>query len=140
LKGLQEQQTNEFMYLPPWALQEGVLRNPNRSRGQQLEKAGLSFQVLFQDFDRSSLPHDVRVPKRFSTRSAQCLTFTDDPGWLRVLNSALLLIGFIKEENENESFSRLGAHRLENFLIRFDNLRTETTGSSGLFEESDKQL
>jgi hypothetical protein len=116
LKCLKANQSNELMYLLPWALQEEVLRNPALSRDQRLEKAVLGFQLLMHYYDLSCLPHVGGVTKRFSSGTTQVLAFADDCGWLRVLNTAVLLIEFITNGDENWSFSRLGTHCLENFF------------------------
>jgi hypothetical protein len=116
LKCLQEDQTNELMYLLPWALQEEVLRNPTLTREQRFEKAVLSFEILLHYFHLSCQPQELGVTKRFSAEKTLALTFADDMGWLRVLNSALCLIEFIRSGDENWSFSRLGTHCLENFF------------------------
>jgi hypothetical protein len=80
LKCLEQGQTNELMYLLPWALQEEVLRHPSLRREQRLEKAVLSFQLLLHYFRLSLLPHDAHVTKRFYTDKTRVLTFTDDTG------------------------------------------------------------
>jgi hypothetical protein len=116
LKCLQGNQTNELMYLLPWALQEEVLRNPSLTREERLEKATLSFLLLYHYFKLSSLPCEAGVSKRFRKITSRALTFADDCGWLRVLNTAVVLIQFIEAGDETWSFSRLGTHCLENFF------------------------
>jgi hypothetical protein len=120
LKCLQEDRPNELMYLLPWALQEEVIRSPTLTRQERLDKAVLSFEILIHYFHLSFLPYCMSVTKRFDKEITTHLTFADDMGWLRVLNSTLCLIEFITSGNENWSFSRLGTHCLENFfgLIR----------------------
>jgi hypothetical protein len=62
----------------------------------------------------SFFPYGIGMTKRYSAKLTRCITFTDDCGWLRVLNTALVLIGCINYGKENWSFSRLGTHCLEN--------------------------
>jgi hypothetical protein len=76
----------------------------------------LSFQLLLHYFHLSLLPHDAHVTKRFYTDKTRVLTFADDAGWLRALNSALILIEFLQSGNDSWSFARLGTHCLENFF------------------------
>jgi hypothetical protein len=104
------------MYLLPWAREEEVLRNPSISREQRLEKAALSFQLLMHDFNLSCLPHDTGISQRFSSKTTLAVTFAEDAGWLRVLNTMLILIYFIISGDEDWSFSRLGTHCLETFF------------------------
>jgi hypothetical protein len=64
----------------------------------------------------SFVPYDIGITKQHSAKVTRCITFTDDCGRLCVMNTALVLIGFINEGKENWSFSRLGTHCLENFF------------------------
>jgi hypothetical protein len=53
LKCLEEERSNELMYLLPVTLQEKVYRNPSLRRGQHLKQGVLSFQLLIADFNLS---------------------------------------------------------------------------------------
>jgi hypothetical protein len=57
-----------LMDLLPWALQEGVIRSPDLSRYERLEKALLAFYLLLHDFDLSFLPRSDGVTQRFDRR------------------------------------------------------------------------
>jgi hypothetical protein len=80
LKCLQEDRTNELVYLLPFALQEEVLRNAGLTGEQRLEKAILSFKQLRHYFHLSSFPRDQGVTKQFLQNRMQVLTFADDTG------------------------------------------------------------
>jgi hypothetical protein len=44
------------------------------------------------------------------------VTFAEDSDWPRILNTALVLIQFVRDATEHWSFARLGTHCLENFF------------------------
>jgi hypothetical protein len=112
------------MFMLPWALQEEVIRAPELSRKERLMKAVLSFKLLLHYFDLSSLPRAKGVTQRFDQDETIAVTFTEDSIWPRILNSALALVLFVLEADEHWSFSRMGAHCLENFfgLVRRSSL------------------
>jgi hypothetical protein len=115
---------NEFVYLLPFALQEEVVRNPDLSREDRLMRAILAFKFLMHLFDLSSLPPAEGVKQRFRSGETTAVTFAEDSGWSRILNSALALVVFTIEADEHWSFSRMGSHCLENFfgLVRRSSL------------------
>jgi hypothetical protein len=106
----------ELMYLLPWALQEEVIRSPTLSRQERLDKATLSFRLLFHYYLLSFFPHAPGVSQRFSSETTTAVTFAETSQWYRILNSSLALILFIVDGDKDWSFSRLGTHCLENFF------------------------
>jgi hypothetical protein len=106
----------ELMYLLPWALQEEVIRSPTLSRQERLDKATLSFRLLFHYYLLSFFPSAPGVSQRFQQETTTAVTFAETSQWYRILNSSLALILFIVDGDENWSFSRLGTHCLENFF------------------------
>jgi hypothetical protein len=84
-----------LLYLLPWALQEEVIRNPDLTRQERLEKAVLSFHFLVHYFDLSFLPRSDGINQRFRKKDTVAVTFAEDSVWPRILNNALLLIHFI---------------------------------------------
>jgi hypothetical protein len=111
-----DDQENELMYLLPWALQEEVIRSPTLSRQERLDKATLSFKLLIHDYLLSFFPSAPGVSQRFNSETTVAVTFAETSQWYRILNTALALILFIVDGDENWSFSRLGTHCLENFF------------------------
>jgi hypothetical protein len=105
LKCLKEGSVNGLMDCLPWALQQEVLRNPGLSQNEHLEKGTLNFELLMHYFHSFRFPHDREVSQRFSSQTTRALTFAENPGWLCVLNSALIPLDFIISGNENSSFS-----------------------------------
>jgi hypothetical protein len=107
----------ELMYLLPWTLQEEVVRSPDLSRQERLDKAILSFKLLHQYYLLSHFPRAQYVTQRFSARAGtKAVTFAEDSDWPRILNTALVLIQFVRDADEHWSFARLGTHCLENFF------------------------
>jgi hypothetical protein len=106
------------MSVLPRALQEEVLRNPKLKREKRLKKVVLSFEILMHYYHLSFFPYGIGIAKWYSAKVTRCITFTNHGGWLRVLNTALVLIGFINDGKENWLFSTLGTHYLENFFGR----------------------
>jgi hypothetical protein len=104
--------SNELIYLLPFALQEEVLRNPGLTCEQRVKKVILSFKRLLRHFHLSSFPL-IRVSP--SGLEKQNTGF--DTRWSGVLSSAVVLTEFINSGTENWSFSRLGTHCSENFLV-----------------------
>jgi hypothetical protein len=100
----------ELMYLLPWALQEEVIRSPTLSRQERLDKAILSFRLLFHDSLLSFFPSASGVSQRFQRATTTAVTFAETSRWYRILNSTLALILFIVDGDENWLFSRLGTH------------------------------
>jgi hypothetical protein len=128
VKCIEKRMMHEFMYLLPWTLQEEVLRSPKLTREERLRKAILRFKLLLHYFDLSHLrcgPGVQRVSKRFVSGRTVAVTFAEDSVWPVLLNTALVLVRFILQAEENWSFSRIGTHCLENF---FGLIRRESFG------------
>jgi hypothetical protein len=111
-----EDKEKELMYLLPWALQEEVIRSPTLSRQERLDKATLSFKLLFHYYLLSFYPSAPGVSQRFHSATTTAVTFAETSQWYRILNTALALVLFIMDGDENWCFSRLGTHCLENFF------------------------
>jgi hypothetical protein len=86
------------------------------SREQRLEKAALSFKPLDHYFNLSLLPHAELISYRFDGQTTTAVTFGEESGWLRVVNSTLIMTQFIFKGDESWLFPRLGIHCLENFV------------------------
>jgi hypothetical protein len=59
-------------------------------------------------------PHAPGVSQRFHSKTTVAVTFAEDLDWPQILNTAIALIQFILDADENWPFSRLGTHCLEN--------------------------
>jgi hypothetical protein len=64
----------------------------------------------------SHFPHALGESQRFHSKTTAAVTFAEDLDWPRILNTAIALIRFMLDADENWSFSRLGTHCLENLF------------------------
>jgi hypothetical protein len=101
-----------LMYLFPWDLLEEVIRSPDLSPLDRLEKAFLSFYISLHYFNLSFLLCIDGVTQPFDKRR----TVAEDSVWPRILNFNLVILHFILNARPDWSFARLGTHCLENFF------------------------
>jgi hypothetical protein len=104
-----------LMSLLPWSLQEEVLRSDRLSRQERLEKVVFACKLIFHYYQLSLFLHAPGVPQRFHSKITVSITFAEDSDWPRILNTAIALIHFILDADENWSFSLLETHCLEIF-------------------------
>jgi hypothetical protein len=117
VKCIDNKHMTELMYLPPWALQEEVIRSPELPRQDRLEKAILSFKVLHHFYRLSTFEPAEHVGQRFREASAlEAVTFAEDSEWPRILNGSLTVIQFVLVAEPHWSFAHIGTHCLENFF------------------------